>query len=69
MHLDEMLDMVAQFQIATEQTLNLEPTLLSVKESNLRYQNTKSLWLIDLLIQFHQFLRQNYLVTLHLVQA
>ena len=38
MHLDEMLDMVAQFQIATEQTLNLEPTLLSVKESNLRYE-------------------------------
>ena len=38
MHLDEMLDMVAQFQIATEQTLNLEPTLLNIKESNLRYE-------------------------------
>lgn len=38
MHLDEMLEMVAQFQVATDQSVNLEPTLLSVKESNLRYE-------------------------------
>ena len=38
MHIDELLDMVAEFQTATDQTVNLEPTLLNIKESNLRYE-------------------------------
>ena len=38
MHIDELLDMVAEFQTATEQTVNLEPTILSTRESNLRYE-------------------------------
>lgn len=38
MHIDELLDMVAEFQVATDQTVNLEPTILSTRESNLRYE-------------------------------
>jgi predicted HAD superfamily Cof-like phosphohydrolase len=38
MHLNEMLETVAEFQVATDQSVNLEPTLLSIKESNLRYE-------------------------------
>jgi len=38
MHLNEMLETVAEFQVATDQTVNLEPTILSTRESNLRYE-------------------------------
>lgn len=41
MHINEMLEMVAEFQIATDQTVNLEPSLLKTKEAILRYELMK----------------------------
>lgn len=41
MHINEMLEMVAEFQTATDQTVNLEPSLLKTKETILRYELMK----------------------------
>jgi len=41
MRIEEMLELVAEFQIATDQTVNLEPSLINIKESNLRYELMK----------------------------
>ena len=41
MHINEMLEMVAEFQNATDQTVNLEPSLLKTKEAILRFELMK----------------------------
>lgn len=38
MHFYQFLEKVAEFQNATDQTVNHEPSLISVKEANLRYE-------------------------------
>ena len=38
MKLNEILSKVAEFQIATDQTVNQNPSLISTKEANLRYE-------------------------------
>lgn len=41
MHINEMLEMVAEFQNATDQIVNLEPSLLKTKEAILRFELMK----------------------------
>jgi len=41
MQIDELLELVAEFQVATDQTVNIEPSLINIKESNLRYDLMK----------------------------
>lgn len=38
MNINEMLELVAEFQVATDQVVNLEPSLITPKEYNLRYE-------------------------------
>lgn len=38
MYLHQILEKVAEFQIATDQTVNQNPSLLQLKEANLRYE-------------------------------